>query len=348
MSPDYEICATAKWSSTGKTVAGGNGPGASLNQLNNPFGLLVDPNDDDAVIIVDHENGRIMRWAQGEINGQIIAGGNGIGNRSDQLALPRYIALDKKGTLFITEYTNKRVSRWEKGASSGDIIISNINANGIALGPESDEKQSLFVGDWFSAYILKFNKNGTGRRQIVVGSNGSGSSLEQLSTPYQMYIDPLGSIYISEYLNHRVTKWNAYNSSDWETKAALVAGGNGNGSNLNQLDGTLAVTVDQSNNIYVADYGNHRIMRWLKGAHVGAVIIGGHGQGNLSTQLNHPYDLAFDRQGNLFVSDFSNHRIQMFAVDKSSCSGVASILGIIARFKLVGLTIFIILFDSVI
>ncbi|CAF3797292.1 unnamed protein product [Rotaria magnacalcarata] len=181
-SPDYGICETVKWSSTGKTAAGGNGPGDSLNQLNNPFELLIDPNNDDTVIIVDHENGRIMRWAQGEISRQIIAGGNGIGNRSDQLTLPRYIAVDNEGTLFITEYTNKRVSRWEKGASSGDIIISNINANGIALEPEPDEKQSLFVGDWFSAYILKFNKNGTGRRQIVVGSNGSRSSLKQLST----------------------------------------------------------------------------------------------------------------------------------------------------------------------
>jgi hypothetical protein len=135
-----------------------------------------------------------------------------------------------------------------------------------------------------------------------------------------MHVDQHGSIFVPEYVNNRVTKW-IVNNNTWATTAILVAGGNSNGSGLNQLDGTLAVTVDQSGTVYAADYGNHRIVRWLKGAQSGTVIAGDQGQGNLSTQLNHPYDLAFDRNGNLYVSDFSNHRIQMFGIDKSSCSG---------------------------
>jgi hypothetical protein len=135
-----------------------------------------------------------------------------------------------------------------------------------------------------------------------------------------MHVDQQGSIFVPEYVNNRVTKWNVINNI-WATSAIVAAGGNGNGSGLNQLDGTLAVTVDQSGIVYAADYGNHRIMRWLRGAQSGAVIAGGQGQGALSTQLNHPYDLTFDRNGNLYVSDFSNHRIQMFAIDKNSCSG---------------------------
>ncbi|CAF4052598.1 unnamed protein product, partial [Rotaria sp. Silwood1] len=146
-----------------------------------------------------------------------------------------------------------------------------------------------------------------------------------------MYVDQQQSIYVPEYFNNRVTKWVA-NNSIWATSAIIVAGGNGNGSDLNQLDGTLAVTVDQSGTVYVADYGNHRITRWLKGAQSGTAIAGGNGQGNLSTQLNHPYDLAFDRNGNLYVSDFSNHRIQMFAIDKSSCT--SSVSGLINAIEL--------------
>ncbi|CAF4035525.1 unnamed protein product, partial [Rotaria sp. Silwood1] len=291
------ICETAIWTSIGKTVAGGNGPGSAPNQLNNPFGLVVDPNDGDALIIVDNGNGRVMKWEQGSSSGQIVAGGNGAGNRSDQLALPRYVAVDQEGTLFITEYTNKRVNRWKKEARSGEIIISNTYVNGIALGPTLGETQYLFVGDWYEARILKFNKNGTGDEQVVIGDKGPGTSLEQLLTPYQMYVDQQQSIFVPEYFNNRVTKWAA-NNSIWATSAIIVAGGNGNGSDLNQIDGTLAVTVDQSGTVYVADYGNHRITRWLKGAQSGTVIAGGNGQGNLSTQLNHPYDLAFDRNGN--------------------------------------------------
>ncbi|CAF2880612.1 unnamed protein product, partial [Rotaria sp. Silwood2] len=292
-----EICETATWSSVGKTVAGGNGPGSAHNQLSNPFGIFVDSNDDDALIIVDNGNGRVMKWQQGASSGQIIAGNNGIGNRSDQLDSPRYITVDQEGTLFITEYTNKRVSRWKKGARNGEIIISNIYANGIALGPIQAESQHLFVGDWYQARILKFNKNGTGEGQVVIGGKGPGASLEQLITPYQMYVDQQESIFVPEYANSRITKWIA-NNDIWATSAIIVAGGNGNGSQLNQLEGTLAVTVDRLGTVYAADYGNHRITRWLKGAKSGTIIVGGNGQGNLSTQLNHPYDLAFDRDGN--------------------------------------------------
>lgn len=109
-------------------------------------------------------------------------------------------------------------------------------------------------------------------------------------------------------------------NGSWATNVIMIAGGNGNGSSLNQLDGTLSVALDQSDTVYVADYGNHRIMR-LKEGQSAAIIAGGQGDGDLSTQLNHPYDLAFDQNGNLYVSDFSNHRIQMFAIDKSSCDG---------------------------
>jgi hypothetical protein len=182
------ICETATWASVGKTVAGGNGPGSALNQLNNPFGLFVDSNDGDALIIVDNSNGRVMKWEQGASSGQVVAGGNGVGNRTDQLALPRYVTIDNEGTLFITEYTNKRVVQWKKGAQNGEIIISNISANGITLGPMQGENQYLFVGDWLEARILKFNKNGTDGGQVVVGGKGAGASLEQLATRKCIFI----------------------------------------------------------------------------------------------------------------------------------------------------------------
>ena len=176
------ICETATWAPIGKTVAGGNGPGSALDQLSNPFGLFIDPTDDDAVIIVDNGNGRVVKWKQDALSGQVIAGGNGEGNHSDQLALPRYVTVDNEGTLFITEYTNKRVNRWKKNAQQGEIIIANIYANGIALGPSQEGEQYLFVGDWSEARILKFDKDGKAGGEVVVGKRGPGTSLEQLLT----------------------------------------------------------------------------------------------------------------------------------------------------------------------
>jgi sugar lactone lactonase YvrE len=65
----------------------------------------------------------------------------------------------------------------------------------------------------------------------------------------------------------------------------------------------------------VADFGNDRIMRWMKGATQGNIIVGGNGRGEQSNQLNCPIGLSFDRHGNLYVVDYGNHRVQKFNID---------------------------------
>jgi sugar lactone lactonase YvrE len=88
---------------------------------------------------------------------------------------------------------------------------------------------------------------------------------------------------------------------------------------MNQLDAPRGVTVDQSDNVYVADTNNNRIMRWLVGATSGTLIVGGRGAGSGSDQLNTPTDLQFDQYGNLYVADSGNNRVQKFTIDTSSC-----------------------------
>jgi DNA-binding beta-propeller fold protein YncE len=79
------------------------------------------------------------------------------------------------------------------------------------------------------------------------------------------------------------------------------------------------VVVDQLGTVYVADSGNDRIMRWVKGATEGSVIVGGKGEGGRqSDQLNGPIGLSFDRYGNLYVVDRGNHRVQKFNIDSNA------------------------------
>ena len=68
----------------------------------------------------------------------------------------------------------------------------------------------------------------------------------------------------------------------------------------------------------MADEGNDRIMRWVKGATEGSVIVGGNGRGGQSNQLNGPIGLSFDRHGNLYVVDYGNHRVQKFNIDSNA------------------------------
>jgi sugar lactone lactonase YvrE len=75
------------------------------------------------------------------------------------------------------------------------------------------------------------------------------------------------------------------------------------------------VVVYQLGTVYVADTGNDRIMRWVKGSSQGSVIAGGNGFGGQSNQLGNPVGLSFDRQGNLYVAEHYNHRVQKFEIE---------------------------------
>ncbi|CAF4440109.1 unnamed protein product, partial [Adineta steineri] len=92
------------------------------------------------------------------------------------------------------------------------------------------------------------------------------------------------------------------------------AGGNGQGGNLNQLFNPHGVTVDDFGQMYVADWGNNRVMRWSEGKEEGEIVVGGNGYGHQSNQLSQPHGLSFDDEGNLYVADYSNNRIQKFEI----------------------------------
>lgn len=94
----------------------------------------------------------------------------------------------------------------------------------------------------------------------------------------------------------------------------VVAGGNGKGSDLTQLFYPQGVWVDEYEHVYVADWGNNRVMCWGKGVKQGMIIVGGNGEGKQANQLNDLKGLFFDRDGHLYVADKNNDRVQRFSL----------------------------------
>ncbi|CAF1335338.1 unnamed protein product, partial [Rotaria magnacalcarata] len=90
------------------------------------------------------------------------------------------------------------------------------------------------------------------------------------------------------------------------------------GSALTQLYYPYGLFVDTLGTLYVADYWNHRVMRWAQGANQGTVIVGGNGGGAGANQFNSAIGLSFDRHGNLYVADYGNHRVQRFSIEKDN------------------------------
>ncbi|CAF1432754.1 unnamed protein product [Rotaria sp. Silwood1] len=96
----------------------------------------------------------------------------------------------------------------------------------------------------------------------------------------------------------------------WTVSGSIVAGGYGQGGELNQLSKPWGLYVDDDLTVYVADYSNHRIMAWSAGATSGQVLAGGKGQGNRLDQLDYPTDVIVDRStDSLIICDRGNRRV---------------------------------------
>ncbi|CAF4280766.1 unnamed protein product, partial [Adineta steineri] len=91
--------------------AGGNGQGGNLNQLSNPEGVVVDHLGQ--IYVADSYNHRVMRWCEGEEEGEVVVGGNGYGNQSNQLLNPMGLSFDDEGNLYVADSKNDRIQKFE-------------------------------------------------------------------------------------------------------------------------------------------------------------------------------------------------------------------------------------------
>ncbi|CAF2792280.1 unnamed protein product [Rotaria sp. Silwood2] len=99
-------------------------------------------------------------------------------------------------------------------------------------------------------------------------------------------------------------------NAKWIHDGVTVAGGNGAGSELNQLHNPWDLYVDGEQTIYIAEFKNHRIVEWKCGATTGRVVAGGNGEGNHSDQLCGPTSMIIDKQGDsLIICDYRNKRV---------------------------------------
>ncbi|CAF2041424.1 unnamed protein product, partial [Rotaria magnacalcarata] len=241
-------------------------------------------------------------------NGQVVAGGNGAGNRLNQLNGPTDVLIDKETDSFIIcDAGNQRVVRWSRrsGTTQGEILIDNINCYGLAM----DERRYVYVADTRKHEVRRY-QFGENIGTLVAGGNGQGAGLNQFNYPRYLFVDRQQNVYVSEWQNARVMKWNK-----GATVGIVVAGGQGGGDALTQLNGPLGFFLDTLGALYVADYGNHRVMRWTQGAKQGTIIAGGNGYGAGANQLNGPVGLFFDQHGNLYVTDYNNNRVQRFSIE---------------------------------
>ena len=97
----------------------------------------------------------------------------------------------------------------------------------------------------------------------------------------------------------------------WQQIGKTIAGGTRKGNGFDQLSLPHGICIDEHDQtVYIADFGNHRIVEWKANDRIGRVVAGGTGQGDHTNQLNSPADVILDRKQNaLIIADWGNRRV---------------------------------------
>ncbi|CAF2197795.1 unnamed protein product [Rotaria magnacalcarata] len=236
----------------GRVLAGGNSSGNRKDQLNEPSNLLLDK-ENDALIICDQGNRRVMRWPRRNgTQGEIII----------ENVLCTGIAMDKDKYLYVSECERNEVRKWLMGEKIGTIVAGGRGqGNGFnQLNSPScifvDQDYSVYISDEKNHRVMKWIKDAT-EGIIVAGGQGEGNDLARLSCPRGVIVDPFGTVYVADTKNNRIVRW-----SKEAEDGTVVVGGNNQGSLQAQLYSPQGLSFDQQGNLYVVDRLNNRIQKF--------------------------------------------------------------------------------------
>ncbi|MCK4670073.1 MAG: NHL repeat-containing protein [Nanoarchaeota archaeon] len=217
------------------------------------------------------------------------------------------------------------------GTSSATDYQSFFFPEDVAL----DSNGNIYVAD--SARICKWDSTGNAIGWIGGGSNGwktssscsGGLDYQSLMGGKGIFIDNNGNIYIADYQNHRVCKWDAQgNALGWIGEGSngwKTTDGASSGSDYQSFNYPKGIFVDGDGNIYVAERHNHRISKWdAQGNAIGWI---GDGQDNWRTDnanpqwsninnglkyFAYPADV-FVFNGDIYIADSTNERISKWS-----------------------------------
>ncbi|KOG76088.1 NHL domain-containing protein [Streptomyces varsoviensis] len=144
----------------------------------------------------------------------------------------------------------------------------------------------------------------------------------RLNHPYGVAVDRAGTLYLSEFSNHRIRKV----ASDGKVGTYAGTGGAGGGGDGGpavsaELNCPREVALGPSGALYIADAGNHRVRKVAADgtistfAGTGAAGFSGDGGRATAAQLDRPYGVALDSVGAVYIAEYNSHRVRKVAVD---------------------------------
>ncbi len=270
------------------------------------------------------------------IAGDGIAGfaGDGTSATNSKLDTIQFIAVDDSDNVYIADAQNNRIRKVYKQTGiiatiagtgtpgyTGDYGLA-VNAAidypvAIAIGPGGD----VYFTDGGNGVVRKITKStgvintfaGTG----IFGNSGDDSAATncRFEAPTGIAVDNLGNVYIADADtgNSRVRVVDAANGNIYAFAGTGRHGFSGDGAAATaaQLNQPLGISLDNSGNLYIADWENAVVRKVTISSGIISTVAGIHGvftpeltNGTAtSVPISYPTDVACDVNGNVYISD---------------------------------------------
>ncbi len=210
----------------------GDGAAATAAQVNDPWGIGIDPSGN--IYIADRGNNSIRKVnTSGVIStvagyGSYGYSGDGAAATAAKMRYPTSVTADGSGNIFIADEFNNCIRKVDpsgiittfvstgttSGGYSGDggpATAAQVNfPRGVAL----DAAGNLYIDDLGNHRIRKVSTSGiistvAGLGTAGFSGDGGAATAAQLNSPYGIALDASGDLFISDEVNHRVRKVTA-------------------------------------------------------------------------------------------------------------------------------------------
>ena len=292
---------------SGETSSSGSGKG----EFNMPYDIVIDSSD--TIYIADFYNNRIQKWTTSGTylgwfgKGNLTTGWHDSdntetptnGSLDQQLYYPLGVGVDRSNNMYAMDYYNYRIQKW--------------NSAGTYLG-------------WYGKGNLTSGWHATPSGETPASGTADG----QFTNPADVSFDSNDNMYVTDYMNARVQKWNSSGEFlGWYGKGSVTTGWHAIGSVETAVKGfgnqefryPMKIAHDASGNRYVIDSTSLRISKWTSNdSYAGTLLsmssgfttdLGYVGKGD--GKINYPTGLALT-DTYIYVFDRANVRLQKWTL----------------------------------
>jgi uncharacterized protein (TIGR03437 family) len=297
-----------------------------------PDGVAFDPSGN--IYITDDNTYNNVIWRVDLSTGLIynVAGTGAIGFTGDagsplaaELNYPAGLAISG-GVVYFADTDNRRVRK------VADNVISTVA--GTSLGDDGPAVNAFLnfpegVAIDGSGDILVADTSNAEAREFKAGGNINSVGQLQGGEPYGATVDHSGNFYVTDEEPIFPSQVPRVLELGTDGTTTVIAGNGPDGFSGDGGPATLAVfhtpqgvAVDSAGNVYVADYGNHRVRKVDSTGTINTIAGNGNAQfsgdnGPATAAGIDPFDLTLDSAGNILVVDLINNRIRKIAPNET-------------------------------